>query len=133
MDNLRKTCTRCLVNRPIDEFYKKGRRVDASCKSCKKANVVEMRIKKRLASIKPDLAPTAEIKGENGPERIIEPRNTETNRLVNTIDFSDIGQLCGKQLTRTEKHDAISRFNEFIAILLDGYSELKGGDVYIKS
>jgi hypothetical protein len=32
-----KTCTKCLADLPIDDFYSKGNRVDSRCKPCVKS------------------------------------------------------------------------------------------------
>ena len=32
-----KTCTKCLQQLPLDDFYSKGNRVDSRCKSCVKS------------------------------------------------------------------------------------------------
>ncbi len=133
MDNIQRKCSKCAVSRPLSEFYKKGLRADSHCKSCKKALVVARRIEARLVKTEEVKSSIPEITKRNRPETIIEPRNQETNQIINSIDFRDVERIGGKQLTRVGKQDAVLRFNEFIALLLDGYSELKGEDVYLKS
>ena len=34
--NSKKNCTKCLVEKPLSEFYRKENRLDSACKKCKK-------------------------------------------------------------------------------------------------
>lgn len=46
--------------------------------------------------------------------------------------FCELEELYGSPLSTAEKTDIIQRFNEFVGILREGYSEILGADVYIK-
>lgn len=55
-----------------------------------------------------------------------------TNEVVDAIDFSDLARASGRQLDHFEKHDAVQRFNEFVSLLREGYSEIVGCHVHIR-
>lgn len=131
-----KTCTRCSTAKPISEFsYRRTeQRYEAKCKLCRRS------LRKRPDSA--DVGATAatgnvEAKrrrrpvGEAAPRRV-EPGVAETAALVDAIDFGDLEKCGGKALDFYERHDAVQRFNEFVAILLEGYGEMVGRHVYIR-
>lgn len=69
-------------------------------------------------------------KGNVGVEEI--SRLTQTTSLVEAIDFDELEKCSGRPLDYFERHDAIQQFNEFFAILREGYSEIVGCHVHVR-
>lgn len=133
-------CTKCHQEKQQHDFYEKEKsenglvlRRDHVCKDCRKAERLE---RYRLRSIAtPQISQeTSQPKKpqKNKPERIIEPRIHETSRLANEMDFSGLEQICGKELQLVERHDAVQRINEFVALLRTEYGRIVGRHVYIR-
>lgn len=123
-----KLCIKCKGQKHLEDFYLKRKELyENTCKTCKKQEVLDRRLKVKLAHkiVKKQVVPR--------PERIIEPKVSETNFRINNIDFDDLEQFNGRSIDRVEKQDIANRFNEFVGILIDGYRELTGNDIYIES
>jgi len=73
-----------------------------------------------------------EPEGEKQETGIIEPIRHETNSLANDIDFAPLESVCGRELSSSDKIEAVQRFNEFISILRSEFGKVVESRVYIK-
>lgn len=133
-------CTKCNREKQQHDFYEKEKnenglvlRRDHVCKDCRKAERLERYRRRSVSTLQTSRATRQPEKPSKiRPERIIEPRIHETSRLANEMDFSGLEQICGKELQLAERHDAVQRLNEFIALLRTEYGRMVGAHVYIR-
>lgn len=130
-------CRCCKKKLSHNDFYMKSvNRRDTTCISCRK--------EKRNLKYQNQKSVIVTSKRE-GSKRIIEPKLKPKNikqatdnefknhtRDVSKMDFSDIDQLYGKKTNNIEQYEIINRFNEFVALLREGYSEIAGSEVYVR-
>lgn len=132
-------CAKCHQEKQQHDFYEKEKnengltlRRDHVCKDCRRAERLE-RYRLGPATIQtPKTASQPKKPQKSRPERIIEPRNQETSRLANEMDFSGLEQICGKELQLAERQDAVQRLNEFVSLLRTEYGRMVGRYVYIR-
>lgn len=126
-----KTCSLCREAKPLSEFSYRGTelRYESKCKVCRRM------LRKRKSSsdeVGHDFGADNKPKQKKStPKRIIEPRVGMTNAQLEAIDFSYLENRSGVQFTNVEKHDVVQRLNEFVEILREGYSEMRGVNVFI--
>ena len=130
-----RTCSQCQEIKPLSAFSFRSteRRYESKCKVCRRM------LRKRNSGTKnvghdfgaAQTKPQPQ-KRATTPKRIIEPKVGMTNAQLEAIDFSELEKNGSEPMTSVEKHDLVQRFNEFVAILREGYSELRGVNVYIR-
>lgn len=134
----RRVCVDCGQEKTIGEFPIKSAkneseiRWDKCCKLCKAQAAKERRKKTKCEIIHDEIRPKRIIEPKEEVSNGSDPRLHETNMLVNRIDFTDLERSCGKKLSHAERYEAVQRFNEFISILREGYSDLVGCEVYVR-
>lgn len=128
-------CRCCKKKLQQSDFYMKDpNRRDTTCISCRKEN--------RNLKYKNQKSVTERSEGS---KRIIEPKLKPKNikqiaenkyknhtRDVSKMDFSDIDRLYGKKTNNIEQYEIVNRFNEFVTLLREGYSEMVGSEVYVR-
>lgn len=118
-------CIHCKIEKPIEMYYQRTSvRYDPVCIECRRKERKEKyQAQKQTVQSK----------------RIIEPKiiqnkysvsNRDTATVVQNSDFNDMEKSYGK-MTLNQKHEAVQRFNEFISLLREGYSEMLGCEVYV--
>ncbi len=71
-------------------------------------------------------------------KRIIEPnianeiQGKQANAEAKGMDFADLENYYGKNLSCAERYDMVQRFNEFVELLKDGYGAIVGCEVYVR-
>lgn len=130
-DNSVRKCSHCNKIKPSGEFSYRNteERFESKCKECRR------NLRKRKCDTQNKGHDFGAINNPKQkkytPKRIIEPRVGMTNAQLEAIDFSYLENSSGVQFTNVEKHDVVQRFNEFIEILREGYSEIRGMNVFI--
>lgn len=131
-DSRTRACSGCNEIKPLDEFSYRSteQRYESRCKSCRRT------LRKRKSSSN---EVGHDFGANNNPKqkkytsnRIIESRVGMTNAQLEAIDFSYLENRSGAQFTYVEKNDVVQRFNEFIELLREGYSEIRGVNVFIR-
>jgi hypothetical protein len=112
-------------------YWRTETRPDSTCIDCRKKERRDRYLLK-----KQDV-----LSVEHTPKRIIEPKKAisekheasvhETVQITNKSDFTDMEMFCGK-MGFNERCESVQRFNEYIALLREGYGELIGCDVYVR-
>jgi hypothetical protein len=130
----RKRCSSCGETKVITGFSYRTteQRYESKCKLCRQTSR-----KCRNGNTEHVLGAVQQLRPQPqraklAPKRIIEPKVGMTNARVQAIDFGDLEKCSGRVLDHFEKHDAVQRFNEFIELLREGYSEIVGSHVHIR-
>lgn len=130
------SCLFCFILKPIAAFYKRTpTRVDRTCIDCRR--------KERRDRYQFKLKKTCNV--SKTPKGIIEPEvksNLEIIKIktaptfcskgVNKVNFDDLDNMYGMQLTSYEQIDTVQRFNEFVALLAEGYGEITKSKIYLR-
>lgn len=124
-------CAHCGKSKAQSEFYRRTpTRLDPTCIECRRKERKEKY--QRQINKNGDARSTA--------KRIIEPKLAippieskifETNQIANNCEFDDIENVYGK-LSCNERHEVVHRFNEFVSLLIEGYGEILGCNVYVR-
>jgi hypothetical protein len=125
------------------EFYKKGKRYSSSCKSCIKDNkkkkyiesknkflvIEERKLKKKMVKKQNLPMQTSKI---NTDLDVIELQKKETAKIINGIKNVGLYES-DEKISTGELFQLVYDFNEYIALLLEGYGKIKGGAFYVKN
>lgn len=126
-----KKCSLCGEIKALCDYSYRSteHRYESKCKACRRA------LRRKGGDNRTDVKmPAAVVSGNlrrvRTAKRTIEPTVAMTNAIVDAIDFGDVERE--RPLDHFEKHGAVQRFNEFVALLREGYSEMVGCHVHIR-
>jgi hypothetical protein len=111
-----RACTGCELSKPINEFYKKGNRIESQCKACKMA-ARRQRYQKGKVTREPPQAPLSRPCVEQPPTKT-EP-NTSHIEPQRTLSFEFWEGRYGRPLSTSEKLEIRSNLTDFFTLLLE--------------
>ncbi len=127
----------------VGEFYKKGNRYSSSCKRCIKDNKKKkyLESKSKPLVIKEKKSNKEIVKKQNFPlqtskistdQDVIELQKKETAKIITGIKNVGLYES-DEKINAGELFQLVYDFNEYIALLLEGYGKIKGGTFYVKN